>query len=394
MSTETPESEAPVIKSNIFDGLADYLANQRLSANLADLLSEAGLDRRHARGGGREFIPLNPVSHVFERLAIQVQRPCLGLQFAEVYPIGAFGFLMTHAPSVRDAIDNLTRFVHGFTRPVHVEFKDADGGTGFVEWQFALEFTKAMPQFVTFTLGAVIMRLRQIAGAAWTPLKVELIHRPLPCPEIYQRLLGPNVRFDAPKNRLWLDPTTLALRRSNDQRHEADPFLGGRRPQPDYSTLYRKIMEDEARQISSLSAPPEAVRDMRTRLRAQIESVLRQGTPDLEATAGALGLEPRRLQYLLEGLGTSFSEELSEVRRMVAERLLVSTDRSMSEIADEIGFSELSSFTRASREVWFGMSPSKFRARMRAEDAARASHGKSAAPPSSSPKDKDGPAKA
>jgi AraC-like DNA-binding protein len=343
----------PVIKSSIFDGMVQFAANAGLPIDVYALMREVGLDDVLVRQPDA-YVPLNPVSHLFERAAVLSGRPCFGLEYARHYPIGAsgsLGFLMAHAPTMQDAIANLVHYIHAFTSPMHIEFKEAEGGVGFIEWVFPLEFTSAMPQYVSFALGAVIERLRQIAGPDWVPLQVELIHRELPCPEIYHAIFGPRVRFDAARNRMWLDPTTLARRhKSADERIYRTARIAG--------DTEVKIQESRA------TGGPG---DIRGRLRNHLQSVLAVGPLELDEVADALQLEPRQLQYLLEQADTSFSEELSETRRMVAERLLTGTEQSMTEIASALGFSELSSFTRACRELWFGMSPSKFRARVKAD---------------------------
>jgi AraC-like DNA-binding protein len=337
--------QEPVIKSSVFDGLIQFAASENLAIDIAALMREFGLDPEL-------------VSRVFERAAILSGRPCFGLQFAARYPVGSsgsLGFLLTNAPNIQNAIEHLVRYVHAFVSPIHIEFKIEPGGMGYVEWMFALEFTSAMPQYVSFTLGAVIERLRHIAGRDWTPSQVELIHRELPCPEIYRAIFGSRVRFDASHNRMWLDPTTLAKRHGS----------------PDVN-LYRtaQLAADVELQAYLRRLQQGGPVSIKKRVRDDLVTKLTTGPLELETTAKALGLEPRQLQYLLEQAGTSFSEELSETRRMTAEQLLTATDQSMTDIAAAVGFSELSSFTRACRELWFGMSPSKFRARVRAEGVA------------------------
>ena len=73
-------------------------------------------------------------------------------------------------------------------------------------------------------------------------------------------------------------------------------------------------------------------------------------------------LTARQLQWKLEQDETTFEKEVSETRRLLAERLLTSTDLTMTQIAAAVGFSELSSFTRACSKTWFGVSPREYRA--------------------------------
>ncbi len=364
------EPTDPVIKASVFIGLPEFVASRGFTLDLEGLLAEVGLltfiqvkkTSPGARGAATAvecdpelYVPLDAVSRAFELIAARTGLPCFGLEYADHYPVGAsgsVGFLLAHAPTMREALGNLVNYIHAFTRPMHIELIEADGGVAFVEWVFPLEFTAAMPQYVSFALGTVIKRLRRIAGPDWTPLQVELIHRELPCRDLYQARFGKRVRFETPKNRMWIDPTALA-------RHHPDPDMH----------VYRIAKTLGASELEKLAATARhpTLSGIRAQLRDHLATVVSQGTPELDAVAAALKLEPRQLQTHLSRENTSFSDELSEVRKLIAERLLVSTTQSMTEIASAVGFSELSSLTRACRELWFGMSPSKFRKRMQEE---------------------------
>lgn len=343
----------PFIRASIFDGLAEFVAQEHLPVDVAALMREFGLDPDTPYSADA-YVPLEAVSHLFERAAVIARRPCFGIDYAMHYPVGAsgsLGFLVTEAPSMREALENLVRYLPAVTTPMHLKLNIDETGVGYVEWMFPLEFTAAMPQYVSFALTAVILRLRHIAGENWVPLRVDLIHRALPCPDQYTALFGPRVRFDAAHNRMWLDPRTLAI-----SHHASDARM--------YRTA-RLAGESELRVLEALrpGRPPDIV----TQVRAALERSLADGAADLEAVAASLGYDARKLQYLLEQVGTTFSDELSETRKLRAVHLLSATDQPMSEIAAALGFAEMSSFTRACREIWFGMAPSKYRQRVRTE---------------------------
>jgi AraC-like DNA-binding protein len=343
----------PVIKSSIFDGLLQFVAREGLPLDVLALMSEFGIDPAYIARPD-VYVPLNPVSHLLERAAVLSGRPCFGLEYASHYPIGAsgsLGYLLTHAPSMQDALENLVRYIHAFTHPMHIALEEAEGGVSYIEWMFPMEFTAAMPQYVSFALGAVIERLRHVVGAGWVPLRVDLIHRELPCRELYTTIFGPRVRFDAAHNRMWIDQTSLAARHHG----------------PD-ERLYRTARLAGDSELTKLKVErPDQPPDIKSRLRGHLDKIMTDGPHDLDSAAAALSLDARKLQYMLEQAGTSFSEELSETRRLRAVHLLTATDQSMSEIAAALGFAEMSSFTRVSRELWFGMAPSKYRQRVRAD---------------------------
>jgi len=75
-----------------------------------------------------------------------------------------------------------------------------------------------------------------------------------------------------------------------------------------------------------------------------------------EKTAGFLGFADRTLRRKLDAEGTSFRTILEEVRRDICELYFVEGTLSLSEIAQRLGYSELSAFTRAYRS-WHGEAP-------------------------------------
>ncbi len=73
-------------------------------------------------------------------------------------------------------------------------------------------------------------------------------------------------------------------------------------------------------------------------------------------------MSERTLQNRLLARDTSYSHLLSETRRELAEQYMNQSLHSISEVAFLLGFSEISSFSRAFR-VWTWESPSRYRER-------------------------------
>jgi AraC-like DNA-binding protein len=80
-------------------------------------------------------------------------------------------------------------------------------------------------------------------------------------------------------------------------------------------------------------------------------------TPDLPQAARALGLSDRTLKRRLQDEGTSYRMLLAEVRGRQANELLADETLSLTQIAERMGFSDLSRFSQAYKR-WFGVAPS------------------------------------
>lgn len=108
-----------------------------------------------------------------------------------------------------------------------------------------------------------------------------------------------------------------------------------------------------------LAALPDNDR-MATAVRRHLTATLDLGPPSIAATARALGVSARSLQRQLAHEQTSFLAVLDEVRRSLAESYLRDRAHTVSDVAFLVGFSELSTFSRAFRR-WTGTTAVSYR---------------------------------
>jgi len=96
-------------------------------------------------------------------------------------------------------------------------------------------------------------------------------------------------------------------------------------------------------------------------LRNALGSSITQMT--LPAAAKILGISGRSLQRRLAARGLSYREIQRAMRCEVALAMLARNESTASQVADSLGFSELSSFSRAFKR-WTGLSPRAHRRRL------------------------------
>ena len=138
---------------------------------------------------------------------------------------------------------------------------------------------------------------------------------------------------------------------------------------------YHDVMEPYAAQNAMLrEANEQVVRQYLNRVRQfsftvrveeEIEALLRAGEsvriPDV---AARLNLSARTLQRRLEEEGAVFVHLVDKHKKQFAHDALAHTERSITEIAYTIGFSDPSNFSRSCSR-WFGCSPAAYRRRIR-----------------------------
>lgn len=101
---------------------------------------------------------------------------------------------------------------------------------------------------------------------------------------------------------------------------------------------------------------------MAERLRLAIRSAIHteKRVPRLKQMAAVQGVSERTLIRYLAAEGVSFHEIVEQERRYKAAELLGNDAVSLSQIATDLGFTDMSSFGRSFRQ-WFGKTPGQFR---------------------------------
>ncbi|TCM69914.1 AraC-like DNA-binding protein [Acinetobacter calcoaceticus] len=172
---------------------------------------------------------------------------------------------------------------------------------------------------------------------------IERMEMSLPRPDnikIYENYFGCPFIFDAPHNMVVYRKATLALEIS----YNNDKVL-------------KRILEKNADEL--LSRFPEETTFKEFVSRSIVASIHDQ-RPDIEYTATKMGISTRLLQYRLKKIGTSFSEELTTIRKALATQYLENQELSIHEISALLAYKEQTSFNHAFKS-WTGKSPNQWR---------------------------------
>jgi AraC-like DNA-binding protein len=162
----------------------------------------------------------------------------------------------------------------------------------------------------------------------------------------------------------WLKSTTLhgtPISFGHSQsRWYLEPGVGNRRlplANPLMATTYRRQCEKLIRRMNS-----------QTDLASRVFMLLLQGSSDdvsIGRIARELNLGERTLQRKLADLGLTFSEVVGQVRAQRAKSMLQISNMPIGKIAEELGFTECTSFSHAFKR-WTGETPLGYRKAQRA----------------------------
>ena len=278
-------------------------------------------------------LPVATSVRLFERARELTGEPALGVYVGLQMKVswhGFLGFAAMSAKTIGDALELAAKFAPTRTSALELRLIREDERAIFsIDEKVDLGSAR---DAILFTL---IIGFAQMGS--------ELMGRPADgCTEFafdepdyfppFRDHFGGEISFSMPTNRIIFDADVLAL-----------PM-----PQADAGALElaRKQCEE---QLAALARESDIV----SKVRSQI------GQRAAAEVAKELGMSARTMKRRLAAAGTSFSQLTNEVRKERAMDLLGS-ERTIDDIAEELGYSDGQSFARAFRR-WTGLSPSAYR---------------------------------
>lgn len=322
---------------------------------LYEYLERRGLDPLEILGAarpdpGEHGLGRTPIAHwaaLLARADRAVGVPGLGLEVgALIGPqhLGVLGYVTLSCANLADALQRLRdyeRLVYDVNPATFV----VGDGTVQLEWGDALGRPGQLVD--ECAIAALVSYARNITGSGAGPSEVRFINARPQAVAPYERFFGCPVHFDCPATVVVFP---LAM-------------LGAKLRQPDPALC--ALLDAQARGL--LGRLPRRD-DFEARLRDAIAAGLREQEVSLEACAQRLHVSTRTLQRRLTAAGTSFQDALDGARLHLAQAWLRDPRLKLAEVAQLLGYSEQSAFTRAYTR-WTGQPPRT--ARLRPSDEAK-----------------------
>ncbi len=317
--------------------LFEFLAREGLEPEAVLGCSEARLDEL-------EHLPLPRWRDWLERTQAAVPRPALGLAVGRLITpahLGVLGYMVLHCAHLAQALTRMERY-HRLIYDVNPARWRTQGGDVLVEWGIE----RGRPgQLVDETGVAAIVQFTRNITRNDPELREVWFVNPAPARiEPYEAFFGCPVHFEQPCTRLRFAAEVLA----EPLRH------------PDANLL--ALLDDQAEALLARFLEDRPEGDPVVLWQRQLAALLRTGEVSLPRLAHENHVSTRTLQRRLKHAGTSFQTLLDETRHALACHYLRDGRLDMAEIAQLLGFSEQSAFTRAFRN-WTGQTPASWRRR-------------------------------
>jgi AraC-like DNA-binding protein len=304
------------------------------------LLAKAGIDRRCLDDPDIK-LPTGALGRLLEASAQAAKVEDFGLRLAETRTLsvlGPVGLLVREEATVRDALRSLMRYVRLHNESLYLRLEEQDG-TAIVSVEIKVRRPVPVRQGMELTVGVLYRVLRSLIGLHWRPL-VCFAHDAPRRRDTHRRLFAGRVEFGHDFNGIVCSSADLERAIPS-----SDP------------TLARYARQH----LEALLARPNA--QLSDKVRELVWLQLGTGRCRADLVAEQLGFDRRTLHRKLAEEGLTFSGLVETVRTEIVTRTLPGRDRPLSVLADMLGFSSLSAFSRWF-QTRFGASPTAWRARM------------------------------
>jgi AraC-like DNA-binding protein len=288
------------------------------------LLAEVGLSPASLRDPDMR-IPSQAVQDLLERSANASGMDNFGLRMAETRQLsnlGAVALVAREEPTVRRVVRALVRYSHLLNESLFLELEEADG-IAVMREEFLVGQGGSSRQSTELLVGVMFRNLKFFLGPAWNPLRVCFSHSPPRDPSLHFRIFGYQIYFGQDFNGLVC--TTRDMDAPNPM---ADPVM---------ARYARQVLE-----ASTGSGRMSAVDSVRHILLVLLPS----GQCSIDQVAQQLGVDRQTVHRRLVREGTTFREVVNTIRRELAAHYIDDGTRPLSQVAELLGFSALSAFSR------------------------------------------------
>jgi AraC-like DNA-binding protein len=287
-----------------------------------------------------ERIPIATVHELLHGAIELTGDPDLGLKAArEIQPgdYGALEYVGASAETWGDAMRVIGRYMPLVNDALDYKFRVV-GDRAEVRLQSHVALPRAAVDFqsAAFHVAAVYRR----PARATDEVEVHFTHAVPESTAEYEKTF-PYARlvFASPFNGFVLPARVLAERLPS-----ADPKL---------HAVIRRHADQVLAELPRTESLTQKVRDLVTR-------ELSGGNPGAQHVAKTLGMSARTLARKLEDEGTTFKDELDDLRRRMALQYVTTRDLGLAEIGFLLGFSQAPAFHRAFKR-WTGRTPLEYR---------------------------------
>ena len=286
------------------------------------------------------LVPFGAFCLVLERCASEWQIPDFGLrvaQYQSLQMLGPLGLLTQSEPNIGRALATISEnlFLQS-NAPVAIVDDESDPDVAAILID-VIPSSFPTRQYVERAVGVARNILMQLSDTSVDLIEVQFRHGMLQSSPGAEAFFGCPVTYRAAHNAIYFDHEVLE------------------RPVSKAGAARQKLLKSYFERAAKSTS-----RTVRQSVALEIARRMETGTCDIESVSEALGTEPRTLQRRLRAEGVSFRDLMDQWRRDRALVLVTQTKMPLSEVAENLGYSDQSTFSTAFKR-WFLETPLKVR---------------------------------
>lgn len=278
--------------------------------------------------------------NLFAAIERELKDPAASARLAAIARPACFsdlGYIALFAPNVGDILAAIVDIQPVRQNVWYTKFERRENPARIV-WHLPDHAPGQLDPAIEFSVTSYVHFYRGALPAQLVPEAVQFRHQPRFDTEIYAELLGCPVSFGTEDTAILFDRAQLGL------------------PSPNANAALQEA-------ITACYSQPTAWLRAGKRHSSfaflYLASELNKSPLKLDRLAASFGFGERTLRRKLVEEGHPFRELLEKVRRDLCDLYRLEGRRTMTEVAELLGYSELSAFTRAHRR-WYGQPPSLF----------------------------------
>lgn len=288
------------------------------------------------------FIHYEHYLTLLEIAALRCQDDCFGVKLGalqNISTIGLIGVYMSRQTTILEALTVAQKYIYLHADGVAFQVTAVNAQLCKLTFVRLSEYNMNVPQKSQLAISLVANILKDLIGPVWHAEKIQLKqHAPKNNAEIFNQLFACEIEFDADEDSLYFPASFLTHR----------PYLFNE------AFVNQLIVQQLETQTSTKTF------DNTSLIESSVRMLLATGDCSIENIALCMGMHPKKLQRLLKTQGTTYRDLLENVRKKEALRMIDTSNLSLTDLALQLGYAELSIFSRNFKH-WFGMSPSEWR---------------------------------
>lgn len=279
------------------------------------------------------------IDTIYKELCETVNDPCMGLKLASLWHpshLSSLGYAWLASSTLYTALNRLSRYVRIINDAITVQLVEDEENLIII---ISSEDRAFPAHYHADATSAIILCMCRVNyGEELNPVSVSFKHSVTDCSGEYFSFFRCPVEFGADQNQIILPLDVI-----NKRLTSSNPQLAQINDQVMVNYLVRLDKDDIIQQV-----------------KAAILDQLPSGNVTDDSVSEAVYTSIRSLQRKLHEKGTTFKTILTEVRKDLALKYIHDRKLTLTEISFMLGFSEMSSFSRAFKR-WTGESPKEFR---------------------------------